>query len=114
MAVEQYLVGDQRPIIRISHQKSEQQVLLVPRPIAREDPVLWIFMWQKDVMKMQGKSRRQPRYDLEQDVVDVGSDLTDMAGIDEQQVAGGKRCEELERHILHTLAVEAGKIANDF
>ena len=70
---------------RVEHEKSPQQVSLIPkRPF--QEPVQRIFERIPDVVKVNDYARLQPGQNFKKDVVDVTANLADVRRVNEQEV----------------------------
>lgn len=85
----------------IKSEKSLKQVLLGPKPTVLQDPALWIFSGEKNVMAMHEHAFFQPRQNLEILVHDVAASLHDVALVDEKNVVSFQRTESFYRDRLH-------------
>ena len=73
------------PELRVVLQECAQNISFIPRP-ALINPRARIFKWIEDVVDVDVDARRERRKDFEKDSVHIAAGLTDMRGIDEQNV----------------------------
>ena len=81
--------------------KRSQHVGFIPSP-PFVDPLLWVLKRIRNVMEVDMDSRRKARQNFKEDAVDITIDLTDMGGIDEQDVVCPKRVKLTSVHVLQS------------
>jgi hypothetical protein len=108
------------------HQKGQQEILFIPKPVPSHDPLGWILSWQEDFVEVNKNTCGQGWQHVEQKVAKIVAELGDVGGVYEKNISRsevivpietrctpdrhirklrGERCELLEER-GHSIRVE--------